>query len=104
MSDDYEIPEGIRILAEQMKGLYDQAYARYKPIAHEYLRQTVSEDELSRLFDYMLDFIHDDRVLELFKALGRKYVGVYPDTIDFYVREAIREREEDQDSDARGED
>ena len=52
----------------------------------------------------MLDFICDDRVLELFKALGGIYVGVYPDTIDFYVREAIRERKEDKDSEASEED
>lgn len=55
----------------------------------------VSEDELSHLLDYVLDFACDEKILGLYKKVCRKYLYVYPRCIKFYV-EAHREMRKDE--------
>lgn len=50
----------------------------------------VSEDELSHLFDYLLDFACDEKILELYKRVCRRNLYVYPSYIKLYI-EAYRE-------------
>ena len=50
----------------------------------------MSEDELSHLLDYLLDFACDEKILVLYKKVCRRYLYTYPDCIKFYV-EAYRE-------------
>ena len=59
--------------------------------------RTVSEDELSHLLDYLLDFACDEKILGLYKWVCRKYLDVYPGCIRNYI-EAYREMWEDEDS------
>lgn len=50
----------------------------------------MSEDELSHLFDYLLDFACDEKILELYKRVCRRNLYVYPSYIKLYI-EAYRE-------------
>ena len=84
-------------IAEQIVQLHQKAYAVYLPLVEDVCNRTVSEDELSRLLDYLLDFACDEKILRLYKRVCRKYLDVYPDCIKFYI-EAYREMWEDEDS------
>lgn len=54
-----------------------------------------SEDELSHLLDYLLDFACDAKVLSLYKRVCRKYLYTYSGCIGFYI-EAYREMWENE--------
>ena len=55
----------------------------------------MSEDELSHLLEYLLDFACDEKILKLYKRVCRRYLYVYPGGIKFYI-EAYREMWEDE--------
>ena len=61
--------------------LDELAYATYKPIVEEICARTASESEVEHLLDYMLDVCHDDRMLNLFKKVCRRYYSLYPEMI-----------------------
>lgn len=65
------------------------------PLVEDVCSRTVSEDELSHLLDYLLDFTCDERILELYKMVCRRYLYIYPDCIEDYI-EAYREMWEDE--------
>lgn len=82
--------EGIFQIAEQIVQLNQKAYEVCLPLVDNACGRIVSEDELSHLLDYLLDFAGDKKVLELYKRVCRRYLYVYPRCIQFYV-EAYRE-------------
>ena len=82
--------ENIYQIAEQIVQLHQKAYKVYLPLVEDVCSRTVSEDELSHLLDYLLDFACDEKMLGLYKKLCRRYLYVYPDCIKFYI-EAYRE-------------
>ena len=82
--------ENIYQIAEQIVQLHQKAYEVYFPLVEDVCSRTVSEDELSHLLDYLLDFACDEKMLGLYKKLCRRYLYVYPDCIKFYI-EAYRE-------------
>ena len=82
--------ENIYQIAEQMDQLHQKAYEAYLPLIEDVCNRTASEDELSHLLDYLLDFACDEKMLELLKKVCRRYLYVYPDCIKFYI-EAYRE-------------
>lgn len=55
----------------------------------------MSEDELSHLLGYLLDFTCDEKTLELYKKVCRRYLYVYLRCIKFYI-EAYWEIWEDE--------
>lgn len=57
----------------------------------------VSENELSHLFDYLLDFAYDEKILGLYKKVYRKYLYTYLSCIKFYI-EVYRDMWQDEDS------
>ena len=89
--------ENIYQIAEQIVQLQQKAYEVYLPLVEDVCSRSVSEDELSHLLDYLLDFACDEKMLGLYKKLCRRYLYVYPDCIKFYI-EAYREMWEDEDS------
>ena len=89
--------ENIYRIAEQIVRLHQKAYEVYLPLVEDVCSRTVSEDELSHLLDYLLDFACDEKILGLYKKVCRRYLYVYPDCIKFYI-EAYREMWEDKDS------
>ena len=89
--------ENIYQIAEQMVQLHQKAYEVYFPLVEDVRNRIVSEDELSHLLDYLLDFACDEKMLGLHKKVCRRYLYVYSDCIKFYI-EAYREMWEDEDS------
>ena len=51
---------------------------RYLPLVEDVCSRTVSEDELSHLLDYLLDFACDEKMLGLYKRVCRKYLIYIP--------------------------
>ena len=77
-------------IAEQIVQLHQKAYEVYLPLVEDVCSRTVSEDELSHLLDYLLDFTCDEKILGLYKRVCRKYLDAYPGCIRDYI-EAYRE-------------
>ena len=82
-------------IAEQIVQLHQKAYEIYLPLVEDVCSRIVSEDELSHLLDYLQDFACDERILELYKMVCRRYLYVYPRCIKFYI-EAYWEMWEDE--------
>ena len=89
--------ENIYRMAEQIVQLHQKAYEAYLPLVEDVCSRTVPEDELSHLLDYLLEFACDEKMLELYKMICRKYLDVYPGCIKDYI-EAYREMWKDEDS------
>ena len=87
--------EKIYQIAEQIVQLHQKAYGVYLPLVEDVCGRIVSEDELSHLLDYVLDFACDEKILWLYKKVCRKYLYVYPRCIKFYI-EVYREMWEDR--------
>ena len=77
-------------IAEKISKLYQEENGVYLPLVEDVCSRTVSEDELSHLLDYLLDFACDEKMLRLYKRVCRKYLDVYPGCIRDYF-EAYRE-------------
>ena len=70
--------ENIYQIAEQIVQLHQKAYEVYLPLVEDVCSRTVSEDELSHLLDYLLDFACDEKMLRLYKRVCRKYLDYIP--------------------------
>ena len=89
--------ERIYQIAEQIVQLHQEAYGVYLPLVEDVCSRTVSEDELSHLLDYLLDFARDEKMLGLYKRVCRKYLTIYPVCIKGYI-EVYREMWGEEDS------
>lgn len=65
--------ESIFQIAEQVNQLNKKSYDIYFPLVDDVCRREVSEKELSYLLDYLLDFACDEKMLELYKKVCRRY-------------------------------
>ena len=73
--------KAIKDQAEKIVELSDFAYDYYKPIVDKIVIENTSEREVERLLDNMLGACYDDRLLELFKQVCRRYYKLYPEMI-----------------------
>ena len=87
--------ERIYQIAEQIVEIHQKACEFYLPLVEGVCSRIVSEDELSHLLDYLLDFAYDEKILGLYKKVCRKYLYVYPRCIKSYI-EAYWEMWEDE--------
>ena len=55
-------------IAEQIVQLHQKAYKVYLPLVEDVCSRTVSEDELSHLLDYLLDFACDEKSWDCIKG------------------------------------
>lgn len=83
--------------AEQIDQLHKNAYDIYLPLVDDLCRRVVSEDELSHVLDYLLDFACNEKMLELYKRVCRKYLHIYPSCIKFYIEAYQKMWEEEPD-------
>lgn len=87
----------IKALAESIKNISDSAFSLYKPIVEDICaRKTVSEKELENILDGLLSVCTSDKILDLFKQVGRRFYNQYPEIITDYVmfyKEMYREEE-----------
>ena len=89
--------EKIYQIAERIVQLHQRAYEIYLSLVEDVCSRTASEDELSHLLDYLLDFACDEKILGLYKRVCRRYLYIYPGCIKIYI-EAYREMWENEDS------
>lgn len=89
--------EKIYQIAGQIVEIHQKAYEVYLPLIEDVRSKTVSEDELSYLLDYLLDFACNEKILGLYKRVCRRYLYIYPGCIKLYI-EAYREMWKDEDS------
>lgn len=87
--------EKIYQITEQIVQLHRKAYEVYLPLVEDVCSRIVSEDELSHLLDYVLDFAFDEKILGLYKRVCRRYSYIYPSCVKSYI-EAYREMWEDE--------
>ena len=87
--------ESIYQIAEKISKLYQEAYDVYLPLVEDVCSREVSEDELSHLLDYLLDFACDAKILKLYKRVCSRYLYKYSSCIKFYI-DAYREMWEDE--------
>ena len=71
----------IKAMAERIQDISDLSYNYYKPLVDRIIAEKASEKEVEHLLDYMLDVCHDDRMLNLFKKICRRYYSLYPEMI-----------------------
>ena len=54
---------------------------------------------MDNLLTWMLDFVRDERMLNLFKKVCRAYIYIYPEVVGFYVmhyhKEFVKSENED---------
>lgn len=88
----------IKKLAESIKNISESAFSIYKPIVDDICsRKTVSERELEKVLDELLSLCISDKMLDLFKQVGKKFYAQYPEIITDYVmfyKEMYGEEEE----------
>lgn len=82
--------ENIFQIAQELMQLNHKAYEVYLPLVKDVCIRKVSENELSHLLDYLIDFAYDEKILGLYKTVCKRYLYVYPGCIKFYI-EAYRE-------------
>ena len=59
--------ERIYQIAEQIVEIHQKVYEVCLPLVEDVCSRTVSEDELSHLLDYLLDFACNAKILKLYK-------------------------------------
>lgn len=89
------LKEDIAHIMENMKQVHNEAYNLYSPIVDDACRTILPEVELERLFDKLLDFASDEKILLLYKKLCRRYFEIYPVCVSEYIY-AYREMWEDE--------
>lgn len=85
--NDVSLFDDICSLIEQMKPIYGQAVSIYTPQVEHLCKKKATENEVDLMLDGLLSFASDERILDLFKKVGRRYFFEYPDVVGFYVLE-----------------
>lgn len=70
-----------KAIVERIQDISELSYNYYKPLVDSIIVEKASEKEVEYLLDYMLDVCHDDRMLNLFKKVCRRYHALYPEMI-----------------------
>lgn len=70
-----------KAIVERIQDISELSYNYYKPLVDSIIVEKASEKEVEHFLDYMLDVCHDDRMLNLFKKVCRRYHALYPEMI-----------------------
>lgn len=70
-----------KAIVERIQDISELSYNYYKPLVDSIIVEKASEKEVEHLLDYMLNVCHDDRMLNLFKKVCRRYHALYPEMI-----------------------
>ena len=71
----------INAIVEKIHDASELSYNYYNPLVDRIIAENASEGEVEHLLDYMLDVCYDDRMLNLFKKVCRRYYSLYPEMI-----------------------
>lgn len=72
-----------KAIVERIQDISELSYNCYKPLVDSIIVEKASEKEVEHLLDYMLDVCHDDRMLNLFKKVCRRYYSLYPEMMAY---------------------
>lgn len=76
----------IKKIAKSIKSISESAFSIYKLIVEDICaRKAVSEKELEEVLDGLLSLCISDKMLNLFKQVGRNFYDRYPEIITDYV-------------------
>lgn len=67
----------INAIVERIQDASELSYSYYKALVDRIIAEKASEKEVEHLLDYMFDVCHDDRMLNLFKKVCRRYYSLY---------------------------
>ena len=70
-----------KAIVERIQDISELSYSYYKSLVDRIIAEKASEKEVEHLLDYMFDVCHDDRMLNLFKKVCRRYHALYPEMI-----------------------
>ena len=90
------VDNSILQLAQSLIALHNEALMLYTPLVNDMCSRIASEDELEELLSSMLGFVVDEHILVLFKKVCRRYFYIYPDIVDFYVKECMKTIDENK--------
>lgn len=82
-------------LIQQMKTIHDQAVVVYTPLVNDLCNRMATKNEVERMLDWLLMFVSDERMLQLYKRVCRAYWRIYPNSIAFYIMEYRKEYDPD---------
>lgn len=82
-----EMDMEIARIAENIISIHREAYEIYLPLVENICIKEVSEYELEHILDGLLSFACDEKMLELFKKVCRRYFYLYPACIVSYIEE-----------------
>jgi hypothetical protein len=71
----------IQEIANAIQETNNLAYTTYKPMVEDIVARNASESEVEHLLDDMVGLTGDDRMLQLFKKVCRRYYEHYPEMI-----------------------
>ena len=91
------LKEDIAHIIENMRQVHNETYNLYSPMVDSACKAVLSEIELERLFDKLIDFTSDEKILLLYKKLCRRYFEIHPICVSEYIY-AYREMWEDEDN------
>lgn len=77
----YQMDMDTKAIVERIQDISELSYNYYKPLVDSIIVEKASEKEVEHLLDYMLNVCHDDRMLNLFKKVCRRYHALYPEMI-----------------------
>lgn len=81
-----EFYESLRKLIEASEGMYRQAEIEFAPLVASLIRSRSRDSKkIENLLDNLLSFASDERILILFKELGRYYYFIDQDATSYYV-------------------
>lgn len=82
---DRQLLADVKLIAEQFRGLYDEAYLAYAPAVDDICSRDASEREVDLFLDCLLDFAGEGRMLTFYKHVCRRYFYVYPEVVADHV-------------------
>ena len=93
--------EHIVELVKSLQGLYRQSYDLQRPIVEDMCANpdTVTEQELERCFDQVLEISGTDFGMELFNRLCQTFKSRYPESVAAYMKIQNEVYGEDSDDD-----
>ena len=86
MADHSEIWSELKDLLTAFEEQKEQIYLYYQQLVNSVLSsQIISEREIERIMDSLLDFCDDEKFLALYKALCRHVYNQYPQLVGEHI-------------------
>ena len=87
-------------LAGSLNAIAQQVYDIYLPIVDDACRRKLTEDQVSGIMEYILNYAAFPNILTLYKKMCRNYIYAYPECIGEYIMlyKEIYDNDEEQET------